>query len=437
MAVSAHIKLGLPALPVTLLVIAFAMPPETSLSLGSLRLSPYRVALIIMLLPAINKILSNRTTPTGTVDLLVALHGIWAAMSLVVTMGVSGGAETAGIYFIETFGAFAVARAYVTDLEEFKKVIKLVFTVAATLLLFAVAESLSGFHILREPFKAVLGGAGPHYIEPRLGLTRAFTSFEHPILFGVFSASCFASTYFVLCNAEINKDTVKRLGVIAGATFFSLSGGPYTALALQIALIVWDKITRGIAGRWYILMGLFGAAWALVTLMSNRSPLLVFISYLTFSANSAYNRVHIWNYGTAEVARHPIFGLGLNDWIRAPWMSSSMDNYWLLTTMRYGIPSSLFLVMATFMIMAKHHQSSLGNQQLHHARKAWMITFIGYFLAGFTVHFWNSLMVQFFFFIGCGLALVSTKQGASTGQLAPIKPKYVLVKRRHLSWTSA
>lgn len=437
MTATRSIRSDLPALPVVVLVISFALPPETSLSLGSLRLSPYRITLILLLLPALGKVLSNRHTPFGAVDALMAMHSVWAGISLVVNMGLSGGGETAGIYVIETFGAYIVARAYITDLEAFTRVLKLVFLVVATLFVFAAAESLSGFHILREPFKAVMGGAGPHYIEPRLGLTRAFASFEHPILFGVFAAGGFAGTYFVLCEAQLNKETIKKLGVVAGATFFSLSGGPYTALALQIGLIAWDKITLGIAGRWYMLAGLFGAAWAVVTLMSNRSPLLVFISYLTFSANSAYNRVHIWNYGTAEVARHPIFGLGLNDWIRAPWMSSSMDNYWLLTTMRYGIPAAAFLIIAAFMIVGKHHQSTLGNKRLHQARKAWMITFIGYFLAGLTVHFWNSLMVQFFFFIGCGMALVSLKQGASSANAAANTKKYVLVKRRQLSWISA
>lgn len=421
-----------PATPVVILVISFAFPPEVSISLGSLRLSPYRITLIAMLVPALNMLLQNRKAPAGIVDILMASHGIWAALSLMLTMGVAEGIESGGIYFIETFGAYLLARAYVQTYDDFVAVVRLVFTMAATLLAFAVIESFSGEHILRMPFKAIFGGAGPHVIEPRLGLTRAFTSFEHPILFGVFSASAFASTYFILCDAKINISTIKRMGAVVTATFFSLSGGPFTALALQMGLIGWDRITTGVANRWSILLGIMGMAWFVLTMLSNRSPVLVFISYLTFSANSAYNRVHIWNYGTAEVGRHPMIGIGLNDWIRAPWMSSSMDNFWLLTTVRYGLPALIFLAAAVWLVGWKQAQGSKSDLKLKNARKAWIITTLSFVLAGLTVHFWNALMVHFFFLIGCGLALTVARQNlpaVQTQQTSFLQP------RERLSWT--
>jgi len=394
-----------PATPVVILLLTFALPPEMSLSLGSLRLSPYRITLIVMLIPAINMMLQNRRNPVGLPDGLLVLHGFWAALSLILTMGISEGIESAGIYFIETFGAYVVARAYVRTVDDYAAVLKLVFAVIAALLMFAAIEAFSGSHILREPFKMIFGGPGPHVIEPRLGLTRAFTSFEHPILFGVFSASAFAGTYYILAGTKINASTIKKLGAVMLATFFSLSGGPYTALALQLGLIAWDRFTVGIGNRWSILMGIVAAAWLVLTLLSNRSPILVFISYLTFSANSAYNRVHIWNYGTAEVARHPLFGIGLNDWIRAPWMSASMDNFWLLTTVRYGLPALMFLVLALVMVGRSQARRKQTDIALKNARKAWLITILSFGLAGLTVHFWNALMVQFFFLVGSGMAL--------------------------------
>lgn len=421
-----------PAMPVVALVVSFAFPPEVSLSLGSLRLSPYRITLIIMLLPALNLLLQNRKAPAGLIDGLMAGHGIWAALSLILTMGVADGIESGGIYFIETFGAYLLARAYVRTYEDFVAVVRLIFTMAATLLAFAIVESFSGQHILRAPFKAIFGGAGPHVIEPRLGLTRAFTSFEHPILFGVFSASAFASTYFILCNAKLNAHSVKRLAAVAMATFFSLSGGPFTALALQIGLIGWDRMTTGIANRWSILLGFVGAAWLVLTLLSNRSPILVFISYLTFSANSAYNRVHIWNYGTAEVGRHPMIGIGLNDWIRAPWMSSSMDNFWLLTTVRYGLPALILLAVAVWLVGWKQVKESKSDLKLKNARKAWMITILSFVLAGLTVHFWNALMVHFFFLVGCGMALTFAHQN----QPFNCQTQHISIQpREQLSWT--
>lgn len=421
-----------PATPVIILVLSFAFPPEVSISLGSLRLSPYRITLIIMLLPALNVLFQNRKAPVGLVDCLMAGHGIWAALSLMLTMGVTEGVESGGIYFIETFGAYLLARAYVQTYEDFIAVVRLVFTMVAALLAFAVIESFSGEHILRMPFKAIFGGGGPHVIEPRLGLTRAFTSFEHPILFGVFSASAFASTYFILCDAKLNVSSIRRMAAVVMATFFSLSGGPFTALALQMGLIGWDRITTGIANRWSILLGIVGMAWFVLTMLSNRSPILVFISYLTFSANSAYNRVHIWNYGTAEVGRHPMIGIGLNDWIRAPWMSSSMDNFWLLTTVRYGLPALIFLATAVWFVGWKQAQGSKSDWKLKNARKAWIITTLSFVLAGLTVHFWNALMVHFFFLVGCGMALTYARQNQPTTQTPTTS---FIQPREQLSWT--
>jgi hypothetical protein len=435
-AATAHKKASVwPAVPVVLLLLSFALPPETSLSLGSLRLSPYRVILIVMFSPALGIMFQNRTNPVSSPDYLMLGHSLWATIALLVTMGVGEGIETAGIYVFETFGAYVMARAYIQTVEDYRKVLKLAFTITASLLVFAVIESLSGAHILREPFKAVLGGPGPHYIEPRLGLTRAFASFEHPILFGVFAAASFAGTFYVLCDAQVNKATIKKLAAVAGATFFSLSGGPFTALALQIGLMAWDRITRGIQGRWYMLLGVFGMAWVMLTLLSNRSPILVFISYLTFSANSAYNRVHIWNYGTAEVGRHPLVGIGLNDWIRAPWMSSSMDNFWLLTTVRYGLPAFLFLAIAIILIAVAQGTNRRTSEAGKNAIKAWLVTLFAYTLAGLTVHFWNALMVQFFFFIGCGMALVRPHLQASGGAPA-VRPAITFPKiMRRPAWT--
>lgn len=422
----------LPALPVVFLLVSFALPPETSVSLGSLRLSPYRLILILLFLPALVQVLQLQRNGFSTADMLMLGHGIWASLALIVTMGLGNSIETAGIYIVETAGAYFIARAYVRTVQDFTAVIRLVFWVTTGLLFFAILESLSGQHLLRSLFQAVMGGPGPHLIEPRLGLTRAFTSFEHPILFGVFAASAFAGVHYLLCQ-DGRRPMLRRLSIMS-ATFFSLSGGPYTMLALQVGLISWDKVTAGISSRWTILMSLLAGAWLILTLVSNRSPVLVFISYLTFSASSAYNRVHIWNYGTAEVARHPLFGIGLNDWIRAPWMSSSMDNFWLLTTVRYGVPALICLIGVLLVIGAQYMQLERIDPVLKGARKAWLVTIAGFFLAGLTVHFWNALLVQFCFLIGCGMSLV-TATNIQSGM--PVTPRTVSMpsSREGLSWT--
>ena len=177
-------------------------------------------------------------------------------------------------------------------------------------------------------------------------------------------------------------------------------------------------MTKGIQLRWTMLVSGFAMIWLAVTLASNRGFVMVFISYFTFSTNSAYNRTLIWEYGTAEVARHPVFGIGLGDWIRAPWMSDSMDNFWLLTAVRYGLPALLALVTAIVLIAIQQYRCIGRDKTLNRYRMGWLTIIIGLSVSGITVHFWNALFAYFFFLIGTGVWMSSPRVKGSSPQLA-------------------
>ena len=198
------------------------------------------------------------------------------------------------------------------------------------------------------------------------------------------------------------------------ATFLSASGGPYTVLILQMFVVGWERMTRGFEARWPLLFSIFGLTYVLIDLLSNRTPFHVFVSYFSFSVQSAYNRINIWNYGTAEVARHPIFGIGFNDWIRGPWMSDSMDNFWLLTAMRYGIPSFLFLAALLIGLVYATSGNKKVPQRWRNARHGWSFTLFGIAVASGTVHLWNALFVMFLFLIGSGVWMYNTRPPKST-----------------------
>jgi hypothetical protein len=128
------------------------------------------------------------------------------------------------------------------------------------------------------------------------------------------------------------------------ATFMSASGGPYVVLMMQGFVAAWERVLGKVQGRWAALFTLFGLTYVGIDLFSTKTPFHVFVNYFTFSKQSAYNRILIFEYGTAEVARHPVFGIGLGDWERPVWMSDSMDNFWLVTAVRYGVPAFLLLL---------------------------------------------------------------------------------------------
>jgi hypothetical protein len=381
--------------------LALAVPLEFSATVAGLRLSPYRVFLLVMFIPMIMRLVREaRILPA---DYLVAAHAFWAALALGVYGGVGAGLESGGIYIIESLGAYLVGRLAVSSPESSRAMLRFMVTVLVVMAAFALPESITGYHLLREISRTLMGGAALPIIEPRLGLHRAFGSFDHPILYGVFAASTFAAAYYVLCKEQLRARSLAILGVIAGSTFVSLSAGPFVALACQLMVLGWDRLTKGIQMRWSILVSGIMLLWFAVSLASNRGFVKVFISYFTFSPHSAYNRTLIWDYGTAEVARHPVFGIGLGDWIRAPWMSDSMDNFWLLTAVRYGLPALIFLVGAIVLIAIQQARTVGGNRELNRYRMGWLVIIIGLSVSGITVHFWNAMFAYFFFLMGTGV----------------------------------
>ena len=216
------------------------------------------------------------------------------------------------------------------------------------------------------------------------------------------SLATFAAAYYVLNRERLNAKALALLGMIAGSTFLSLSAGPFVGLACQAGILAWDKITRGISLRWTALITMIAMVFFAVSLGSNRSPIKVFISYLTFSAQSSYNRILIFEYGSAEVMRNPFLGIGFGDWIRPPWMSDSMDNFWLVTAVRYGLPALVMLVAAIVALAVRQARATAGNRDLNRHRMAWLAIIIGFSVSGVTVHFFNALFAYFFFLIGTG-----------------------------------
>ena len=154
---------------------------------------------------------------------------------------------------------------------------------------------------------------------------------------------------------------------------------------------------------------MFALAYVAIDLFSTKTPFHVFVNNFTFSKQSAYNRILIFEYGTAEVARYPMFGVGLGDWLRPIWMSDSIDNFWLLTAMRYGLPALLLLWAFLFGMVWKIGQRKNLPEEWQRARHAWAFTLFGISVAAATVHLWNAMFVLFFFLIGSGAWLLDAQ----------------------------
>ena len=230
-----------------------------------------------------------------------------------------------------------------------------------------------------------------------MGLFRAQACLEHPILWGVFCSIAIANIFYLYRDRRVRGLVLAAFGT--AMTFTSLSSGPLLSAVLQFGMISWGWITRN---AWWVLAGLVVLGYVAIDLVSNRSPVQVLISYLTFSPANAYWRLHIWNFGSAEVLRHPLFGIGLSDWTRPGWMSTaSVDNFWLNTAMRYGFPGALLLAAGIAANLAGILRAALP-EALRAARSGHVIALVGTLLSLSTVHIWGSTAALILFYLGAG-----------------------------------
>ena len=145
-------------------------------------------------------------------------------------------------------------------------------------------------------------------------------------------------------------------------------------------------------------------------MFSNRTPFHVFITYLTFNSESSYNRILIWDYGTAEVMRNPLFGIGYGEFDRPWWMHASVDNFWLLIAMRHGLPAFFLFVAAILLIMYKIGRQRIDDPEIAACRAGLLISLGGLIIAGTTVHFWTQLYTFFMFLVGSGVWMLDSKR---------------------------
>jgi O-antigen ligase len=205
-----------------------------------------------------------------------------------------------------------------------------------------------------------------------------------------------------------------KAAIVIGAAFFSLSSGPLTALALQVALVGWNWLLRSFAGRWKLLWAILGSMYLFLSVFSRQSPAQHLINLVAFDKDSAWQRLLIWNYGTQSIAAHPLFGVGFGDWARMEGQTSSVDMFWIISSLRHGILAGVFLALAylgaAFMIGFKQ---GLTESQVR-CRTAYLVALAGFFVAGWTVDFWSEVYTAFFFALGAGLWLL-TASGKTDG----------------------
>ncbi len=393
---------------IALFVISVMLP--LNWNIGPVRLTPYLLMVLVSFVPCFVMWIGRRRTPIIPSDLLMLGFCVWAAIALVLGGGAESPVQTAGVLFLQTFGTYLLARMTIRDAASMRFMIRCVTIALVVLLPFVVFEALTGHNLILQIAK--LFGRTPAAVDigKRLGLHRAQGSFEHPILMGVFCSSIFAPAFYAFRNKR--HVVLRWIGapVAIVCAILSLSTGSLLALNVQLGFMLWVRLLRDVKQRWRILTTMFCAFYVLLDLVTTKSPIHTFVRYATFSAQSSYNRILIWEFGSAEALRHPFFGIGLGDWTRPRYMSPSMDNFWLVQAVRYGIPALAMMLAAIWVILRRAGKMDFQNADLVMLRRGMMFSVVATTISVISVHLWNATYVWFMFVIGA-CAWLSIPQG--------------------------
>jgi hypothetical protein len=266
---------------------------------------------------------------------------------------------------------------------------------------------------VHDILRAVTGYEHPIGHETRLGLTRAYGTFDHPIHLGTVCASALALVWFA---ARKRRERWRRVPILVGATLTGLSSAPILCLALQGGLIAWDRLTRGIKARVPLTLAALGMLYVIASLIATRSPLTIIATGFTLDAWTGFYRTLIWQHGLENVWASPWIGIGLADWERPQWMAAAtVDAFWLVVAMRSGIPAFLLLVLAIgLLVRAVVVRLSRMDRYIRRMARGWIFSLIALSMIACTVHLWNVVHAHFFFFIGLAGWLADRKRVRTT-----------------------
>lgn len=376
------------------------------LSIGPIVMNGPRLIALVFIIPLLFNLLSGKYGRLVWPDILLLAFCLWSFVALFVNNPDSA-IQFAGSQLLELYGGYLVGRAFVRSEDDLIFVIKLLGIIVTFSVPFGLFEAITGRSLVLEILRhlPVVGVPAPGVYGERMGIQRSQFVFTHPIHYGLYS-----SIIFTLALIGLKNIVSTRLRIIfAAASFlgviFSMSSGALLYLVIQILLMAWAAAFKSTKYRWMLLYISIAIIYVAIDLASDRTPMKVFMSYATFSAHNAYYRSIIFEWGMTNIWSSPIFGIGLNDWVRPAWMASpSVDNFWLLMTMRFGIPAFFLLVGGYILALWKIGRTPIDpDSTVYRLRRAWMFTFVGITFTLTTVHIWWSVFSFVFFLFGTGI----------------------------------
>lgn len=402
---------------ITIYVILLFVP--INIFIGPARLTPYRIFILILLVPALLKWLSGQLDGIKKPDIIFFFFASWTSLTLLIHHGIPNMIQGSIILFVESFGSYIVARMLIRNEREFISFVSTLAVCLFILLLFVMHEAITGYRFLTFLFQGSGARFGISQMEYRYGMLRAQGMFEHPILLGVFASMAMPLSFYAL-RAKFGFFR-GMLGTIGPGmtTFFSLSMGAWLASFFHVALIGYDFVTRKLPHRWNILLYLSMAAYVFLSIASNRGPVGILLDKLAHNPVAAWSRVAQWNFGSAAVLRSPIIGIGNRPFPRPAWVTASVDNFWLVWGLRGGLPSAIAIILGVVLVCVAVSKAQYKDSRYNEYRKGAIISIVGVCFAISSVHVWNATFSLLLFLLGASVWLSKSSADVFSAVAAP------------------
>ena len=385
----------------TLLIFMATLLTPVSFKVAGLNFPLYRVLLIFILIPLSLRFLREKDYRINAVDLLVLGYIAWTGLSVYANEGMAR-IPFAGSTAIDQYGAYLIGRMLIRHAWDFRIFMKYFMWSLIVLFPLAVLEMFFRAFPVQSLIAAVGLGEPPGTGgEGRLGFPRVQTVMPHAILFGIFCGTAVGNVLYVYRSFWRKWSAFSLASVL---TLMSLSSTPTLGLLIQLCLVAWDKLLGRVRGKW-ILGGVLALLFTAILHLSAEGGLFgFFIENVAYEAQSGWGRLEIIQYATAEIVRHPIFGIGFDDWVRPFWRgTASVDTFWWATAMRFGLPTALFLIAA----LAVHLYWVLSQDNLDEEakdyRKGYVIAWAGLLFGLTFVHFWGAPSLFLLTYVGAGV----------------------------------
>jgi len=391
-----------------LCIIYFALmviPAEVFFQIGSIRMEPYRIFLILTALYLLPKIIKHHQFELHEKALLI--YCLWCLFSFIVNHKAAG-IQSGIILFLEIFVGYFIGISLGGQLNSLKKFLYVVLAVFAILIPFAITESQDGYRILHVVAASVFNTPVEVYLGDqyfRHGLHRASTIFSHPILYSVCAVATLPLVYFLFGRF---KATLMSAGLFV-AMITSVTSAGFVMLGIQIILYTAKQLQKTIPSIFKIITYVSIISYIFSSLFSNRGPVLLLIQFVSLNPATSYARYMQWQYAADDVANNPFFGIGFYEWSRPFWMDSSIDSFWLLSALQNGYPASFAL--GAFVILSSMAHWKTWKKTSNTLFFTFFITFFSIAFAAFTVDFFDRAQLFVFLVFGmCNSFLVKKKE---------------------------